>query len=339
MGGVFANGLEISGKSVDAKTIAAFPDVCFTPPENPATPPGVPVPYPSFGMAGDTEQGTATVLIGGKTVNIKNKSDLSKTSGTEAGCAAKKGVITSKNTGKGYFNSWSNDVKFDGEPVIRMTDLATNNHASPTGNTVTWPHVAKLTSGDYNCETVLNELGIHLHKHGDNPCGSMQHEGKQLQSEHIVMNAFSQNNRSQDVSIAGMGKYSCKGAPCICMQGPGNAQPNSTHGNKTMRQNALIANLKESKTQPTLGKVIDHEIESIGQHHENLKKSDDQEKNNKIEAALDCLKQVVEQYFEWVTGKEKKEMRETEVKMPYPNQDFPAPPNAPSLPPTQRVFG
>ena len=75
MSGVFANGLEISGKAVNAKTIAAMPDVCFTPPENPATPPGVPVPYPSFGMASDAENGTGTVFIGGKTVNIKNKSD------------------------------------------------------------------------------------------------------------------------------------------------------------------------------------------------------------------------------------------------------------------------
>ena len=103
MGGVFANGLEISGKAVSAKTIAVFPDVCFTPPENPATPPGVPVPYPSFGMASDSEKGTGTVFIKGETVNIKNKSDEKKTSGTEAGCAAKKGVVTSKNTGKKYY--------------------------------------------------------------------------------------------------------------------------------------------------------------------------------------------------------------------------------------------
>jgi hypothetical protein len=142
MGGVFANGLEISGKAVQAQTIAAFPDVCFTPPENPATPPGVPVPYPSFGMASDTEEGTGTVFIKGKIVNIKNKSDESRTSGTEAGCAAKKGVITSKNTGKKYFNSWSDDVKFEGEPVIRFTDLATHNHASPGGNTPPWLETA-----------------------------------------------------------------------------------------------------------------------------------------------------------------------------------------------------
>jgi Domain of unknown function (DUF4150) len=140
--GVFANGLEISGKAVQAKTIAAFPDTCFTPPQTPATPPGVPVPYPSFGMASDTEKGTGSVLIGGKTVNIKNKSDESRTSGTEAGCAPKKGLITSKNTGKKYFHKWSLNVKFEGEPVIRFTDLATHNHSSPIGNTVTWLEVA-----------------------------------------------------------------------------------------------------------------------------------------------------------------------------------------------------
>lgn len=143
MSDVYANGLEISGKAVDAKTIAAFPDVCFTPPQTPATPPGVPIPYPSFGMASDTEQGTATVLIGGKTVNIKNKSDEKKTSGTEAGSAPKKGIITSKNTGKKYFHKWSNDVKFEGEPVIRFTDLATHNHASPGGNTPPWVEFCK----------------------------------------------------------------------------------------------------------------------------------------------------------------------------------------------------
>ena len=96
-------------------------------------------------MASDTEKGTGTVKIGGETVNIKNKSDLSKTTGTEAGAAAKKGVITSKNTGKEYDNSWSNNVKFDGEPVIRFTDLATNNHSvPPAANTPPWPRHASF---------------------------------------------------------------------------------------------------------------------------------------------------------------------------------------------------
>lgn len=139
---VFANGLEVACKAQSNKVIANFPDVCFTPPENPATPPGVPVPYPSFGMDSDTDKGTGTVKIGGKTITQKNKSYYTKTTGTEAGCAAKKGVITSKNTGKEYAVAWSSNVKADGEPVNRMSDLSTNNHASPIGNAPPHPKVA-----------------------------------------------------------------------------------------------------------------------------------------------------------------------------------------------------
>ncbi len=36
------------------------------------------------------------------------------------------------------------NVKADGEPVIRMSDLSTNNHASPIGNAPPHPKVAKL---------------------------------------------------------------------------------------------------------------------------------------------------------------------------------------------------
>ena len=162
MSNVFANGLEISGKAVQAKTIAVFPDVCFTPPQTPATPPGVPIPYPSFGMASDTEKGTGTVFIGGKTVNIKNKSDEKKTTGTEAGSTPKKGLITSKNTGKKYFHKWSNDVKFEGEPVIRFSDLATHNHASPSGNTIPMIEVCGMDvamPGDFKCIVGSYSLG------------------------------------------------------------------------------------------------------------------------------------------------------------------------------------
>ncbi|MEI5677266.1 DUF4150 domain-containing protein [Mesorhizobium sp. CGMCC 1.15528] len=181
MSNVFANSLEISGKAVSAKVIAAFPDVCFTPPENPATPPGVPVPYPSFGMAGDTEKGTGTVKIGGETVNIKNKSDLSKTTGTEAGAAAKKGIITSKNTGKEYDNSWSNNVKFDGEPVIRFTDLATNNHSSPAANTPPWPIQCKVQPGwNATCEKVLLKMTVY----DPNKCDTPDYE-----AHHVIDNS------------------------------------------------------------------------------------------------------------------------------------------------------
>jgi len=66
----------------------------MTPPENPATPPGVPVPYPNTAMATDTADGSRTVNISGKEVMLKNQSYFSKSTGNEAGSAAKKGVVT-----------------------------------------------------------------------------------------------------------------------------------------------------------------------------------------------------------------------------------------------------
>ena len=138
---VFANSREISCKAADGKSICAFPDVCFTPPQTPATPPGVPIPYPNTGMASDTTSGSKTVKISGKEVMLKNKSYFKKSMGDEAGCAPKKGVITSKNMGKVYFTSWSMDVKFEGENVVRMLDLTTHNHASVPGNTPPWPYI------------------------------------------------------------------------------------------------------------------------------------------------------------------------------------------------------
>ena len=88
---VFANGREISCKSGKGKSICAFPDVCFTPPENPATPTGVPIPYPNTGMSSDTTDGSKTVQISGKEVMLKNKSYFKRSTGDEAGCAAKRG--------------------------------------------------------------------------------------------------------------------------------------------------------------------------------------------------------------------------------------------------------
>lgn len=151
---VFANGREISCKKADGKSICAFPDVCMTPPENPATPPGVPVPYPNTGMAKDMTSGSKKVKISGKEVMLKNKSYFKKSMGDEAGSAAKKGVVTSVNRGKVYFISWSMDVKFEGNNVVRHLDMTTHNHASPTTNTPPWPFVdsAAIGSGEDPCE-------------------------------------------------------------------------------------------------------------------------------------------------------------------------------------------
>lgn len=176
---VYANGREIACKAGAGKTICAMPDVCFTPPENPATPPGVPVPYPNTGFASDTTEGSKNVMISGKEIMLKNNSYFKTSTGDEAGCAAKKGVITSKNTGKVYFQAWSMDVKFEGENVDRHLDLTTNNHASMPGDTPTWPYLDSMsTSLDHPCVgdikkeyEACKDYSPH-NKNGPSPCPS-----------------------------------------------------------------------------------------------------------------------------------------------------------------------
>ena len=146
---VYANMMEVSCKAASGKTICAFPDVCFTPPTTPATPPGVPVPYPNTGMASDTTDGSRSVKISGKEVMLKNKSYFKKSTGDEAGNAPKKGVVTSKITGKVYFGMWSMNVKVEGENVVRHLDITTNNHASSTpGNTPPMPYTDGMAMPD-----------------------------------------------------------------------------------------------------------------------------------------------------------------------------------------------
>ena len=121
---VFANGMEISCKAAAGKTICAFPDVCFTPPENPATPPGVPTPYPNTGMTKDTTSGSKTVKISKKEVMLKNKSYFKKSTGDEAATKSfGAGVVTHQIQGKVYFTSWSMDVKIEGENAVRSFDM------------------------------------------------------------------------------------------------------------------------------------------------------------------------------------------------------------------------
>jgi hypothetical protein len=321
MSGVFANGLEISGKSTQGKTIAAFPDVCFTPPENPATPPGVPVPYPSFGMASDTDKGTGTVKIKGETVNIKNQSFLSKSSGTEAGCAAKKGIITSKNTGKEYFNSWSPNVKFDGEPVIRFTDLATNNHMSPPGNTPPWVHVLTADFGDSNCGKILADVGLQLHAHKDSPCTSPD------QSEHMCQNAFFQNKRGGPAgSIPGFGKYSAYEAPCICMEGPGHAGANSPHGRKTSAQ---LAFAKSLTSRPTVEQAVGSETQNIRANHPAFAPAEGP-MTEKQSWALECLEAVIYAYLESASDPTKSgdALKQSQARVPWGDK-IPAPTSGP----------
>jgi hypothetical protein len=178
---VFANSREIACKAAAGKTICAMPDVCFTPPENPATPPGVPVPYPNTGMASDTTEGSKKVKISDKEVGLKNKSSFKKSMGDEAGAAAKKGVVTSKNTGKVFFNAWSMDVKIEGQNAVRHLDLTTNNHASMPGDTPPWPYIDSMA-----VPPIDEEVGEVL----CDCCGKPAHTEMQAQGEELSEEEF-----------------------------------------------------------------------------------------------------------------------------------------------------
>jgi hypothetical protein len=131
---VYANGNSIACKAGGGKVIAAFPDVCLSPPSPPAGP--IPVPYPDTSFSKDMQDGSKTVLIGGKEVMLKDQSfykssplgDEAATNGLGAG------VVTHVITGKTYFSAWSMDVQFEGQNVDRHVDLTTSNHASYPGN-------------------------------------------------------------------------------------------------------------------------------------------------------------------------------------------------------------
>jgi uncharacterized protein DUF4150/HNH/endonuclease VII toxin of polymorphic toxin system len=151
--------MEISSKSMGGKSICQFPDVCFTPPQTPATPPGVPIPYPNTGMAGDTTDGSSSVKIGNETVMLKDRSSFKQSSGDEAGCAPKKGLINSKNKGKVFFAAWSMDVKIEGENVVRNLDMTTHNHASPPNGAAPMVHQAAMSLAKFdNCKKEADEI-------------------------------------------------------------------------------------------------------------------------------------------------------------------------------------
>lgn len=145
---VYANGDEIACKAGDGKVIAAFPDVCLSPPSPPAGP--IPVPYPDTSFSKDMQNGSKTVKIKNKEVMLKDQS-FYKTSPLGDEAATKtlgQGVITHVITGKTYFVAWSMDVKFEGENVDRHTDLTTSNHASPMANEAAPnPNAARAAGG------------------------------------------------------------------------------------------------------------------------------------------------------------------------------------------------
>lgn len=254
---VYANGREVSCKAADGKSIAAFPDVCFTPPQTPATPPGVPIPYPNTGLASDTSDGSTSVKISGREVMLKNKSHFKKSTGNEAGCAPKKGVMTGKIKGKVYFAAWSMDVMLEGENVVRHLDMTTHNHGS-SANTGPWPYqdaVAMNVDGhpckpmaediqgrcsgatDYGTACCAARKCLVMPKEPNRCCNGP--EGKQMTGHHLLPSkefVAHADRGSADATT----KYVSDKAPCLCVEGSSHSK-RTEHGqvgcNYTVKKN------------------------------------------------------------------------------------------------------
>ena len=140
---VFANNQEIACKAAAGKSIAAFPDPCFSPPSPPAG--WIPIPYANTAYAKDTTNASKTVFISGKPVMKKDASYFKTSTGNEP-AAGPLGIITGKKKGKAYFISWSMNVKIEGKNVDRHMDGMTHNHGSVPGNTAPWVYVDTATS-------------------------------------------------------------------------------------------------------------------------------------------------------------------------------------------------
>jgi hypothetical protein len=267
---VYANNMEVSCKQAAGKSICAFPDVCMTPPQTPATPPGVPIPYPNTGMASDTSDGSTSVKVSGQEVMLKNKSYFKKSTGDEAGCAPMKGVVTHKNTGKVYFTAWSMDVKVEGENVVRHFDLATHNHGSSPGNSIPWLYtdemdVSQIPAGCKKQADAFNSACKKCVK--THPDGSMNRAGtntamcndeacekarecvltpynmgccdKKTPHHVVPKSQFKQPGATKYTLPAG-GSYDADEAPCICAKG--HSSTNALHGDIHEETNNLTLN-------------------------------------------------------------------------------------------------
>ena len=253
---VYANGMAIACKAADGKTIAAFPDVCFTPPLTPATPPGVPIPYPNTAMASDTTNGTKTVMIAGQEVMLKNISVFKTSTGDEAGCAPKKGVVTSTIKGEANFICWSMDVKFEGENIPRHLDLMGHNEQCDPANTPPWPYLDKMAFGGTGpCKDVAKAVSTHCVKHlkktrtaslkamcaddkcrearkcvvspySPNNCCPDKKTGKKPTPHHIVPKSQFKHmgEDGSSIRLASGGKYRASKGPCICVSGESHSE-------------------------------------------------------------------------------------------------------------------
>lgn len=123
---VYAEGMGLFHKGSGGKGIAPA-DVCLSPPPPPAGP--VPVPYVNMLSASDLAKGSKKVTIDGEPTALAGDSEVSTSTGDEAGTQGGS-VVNGKTNGKGYFTAWSFSVFVEGKGVACHGDPMGQNSAS-----------------------------------------------------------------------------------------------------------------------------------------------------------------------------------------------------------------
>jgi Domain of unknown function (DUF4150) len=116
------NGLSLVHKGSRGTATATLPDVCNTP--SPAGP--VPLPYPNIAMSKDLAKGTTTVQVDGGNMAAHQDSELSLSTGDEAGGAG--GVTSGTFIKEATWILYSFDVLLEGKGACRLTDKMFMNH-------------------------------------------------------------------------------------------------------------------------------------------------------------------------------------------------------------------
>ena len=201
---------------------------------------------------------------------LKNKSYFKSSSGDEAGKTQKKGILTSKLTGKAYFQAWSMNVKFQKKNVCRHFDVMTCNHGSIPGNVPTWPYldqqymfssdpcrrdestVAFSCSGDHekdckneDCRKAKNCMLVPHTPTGKQQGCCKSPPPKQTPHHLIEVHCFTEaGQRSSGVRVTGFDLYNDKKAPCVCVDG---SRYKDQHGKMHAIQNTHEKNMMDSE--------------------------------------------------------------------------------------------
>lgn len=119
---ISVNNLTLCHCGSDGISTATLPDVCKTP--SPSGP--IPVPYPNIAKASDLAKGTKTVVADGGNMCANFGSELSRSTGDEAGSAG--GVTSSTFLKEATWITYSFDVQLEGKGACRLTDKMFHNH-------------------------------------------------------------------------------------------------------------------------------------------------------------------------------------------------------------------